>query len=101
MSRDVPFDDEEVCDICGKVGAYDFMGDCLCPECMSKETERKEVCENEPDSYDLIRHLRKAEQEWYSNNDYDGAYWRVNIEVNELDGSFETTLKKIIDEGRR
>ena len=70
-------------------------------ENIQEEYEKKLEEKNEQDSHDLIKHLRKAEQEWYSNNDYDGAYWRVNIEVNELDGSFETTLKKIIDEGRR
>ena len=34
--RTVPFDEKEVCDICGKVGAFDFMGDLLCPECTEK-----------------------------------------------------------------
>ena len=33
MGRDVPFDNDCICDICGKLGAYDFMGDCLCPDC--------------------------------------------------------------------
>ena len=37
--RTVPFDDEAICDICGKVGAYDFMGDLLCPECAEKSIE--------------------------------------------------------------
>ena len=37
--RDVPFDPDAVCDICGKKGAYDFMGDCLCPECVKVEVE--------------------------------------------------------------
>ena len=35
-SREVHFYTDEICDICGKVGAYDFMGDCLCPECVEK-----------------------------------------------------------------
>ena len=39
MSRDVPFDEEGICDRCGKKGAYDFMGDFLCPECASKVIE--------------------------------------------------------------
>ena len=43
MSRDVPFDDNAICDECGAEGAYDFMGDCLCSECSSKYIE--EECE--------------------------------------------------------
>ena len=39
MSRTVPFDEEEKCDICGKKGAYDFMGDLICPECCEKKDE--------------------------------------------------------------
>jgi hypothetical protein len=33
MSGTVPFDAEAVCDECGMVGAWDFMGDYLCPDC--------------------------------------------------------------------
>ncbi len=36
-SRDVPFDKETVCDRCGKKGAYDFMGDCFCPDCLTTD----------------------------------------------------------------
>ena len=53
------------------------------------------------DSYDLIRYIRESEQKWYKKNGYDGAFWRVNIEVNELDHACENVLKRIIDEGRR
>ena len=42
--RTVPFDDKAVCDRCSKVGAYDFMGDLLCPECSNKVIERDEPC---------------------------------------------------------
>jgi predicted amidophosphoribosyltransferase len=35
MSRDVPYDEKEICDICGKKGAFDFIGDCYCSECLS------------------------------------------------------------------
>ena len=42
--RAVPFDETEVCDNCGKVGAYDFMGDLLCPECASKAIGESEPC---------------------------------------------------------
>lgn len=33
MSREVPFDEQAKCDNCGGVGAFDFMGDLLCPVC--------------------------------------------------------------------
>ena len=36
MSREVPFFENDICDICGTKGAYDFMGYQLCPECTSK-----------------------------------------------------------------
>jgi len=35
-SRDVPFDKDAICDVCLRKGAYDFMGDLLCPECAEK-----------------------------------------------------------------
>jgi hypothetical protein len=31
--KDIPYEVDAVCDECGTLGAYDFMGDCLCPEC--------------------------------------------------------------------
>ena len=34
MSGVIPFDVEEICDNCGKVGAFDFMGDSFCPSCL-------------------------------------------------------------------
>jgi len=37
--RTVPFDEDAVCDICGEKGAYDFIGDFLCPECVDKAIE--------------------------------------------------------------
>jgi hypothetical protein len=35
MSRDIPYDPEAVCEVCGAKGAYDFMGDLLCGECIT------------------------------------------------------------------
>ena len=35
MSREIPFEKDEICDYCGKIGAYDFMGDFCCAECMA------------------------------------------------------------------
>lgn len=36
MSREIPYDPEVICDICGKKGANDFMGDYICPACYFK-----------------------------------------------------------------
>jgi len=36
MSREMPFDKDAVCDICGNAGAFDLMGDYLCPACLEK-----------------------------------------------------------------
>ena len=33
MSRTIPFDPVAVCDVCGKTGAFDFMGDIVCADC--------------------------------------------------------------------
>ena len=40
MDRTIPFDKEEICDICGGIGAFDFMGDFLCAECVAKLNKR-------------------------------------------------------------
>ncbi len=42
MSREVPFDKDEICDVCGEKGAYDFMGDCYCVDCL-EEIKEEEV----------------------------------------------------------
>ena len=41
MSRDVAYSPDDVCDNCGKAGAFDFMGDCYCDDCL-KTCERCE-----------------------------------------------------------
>lgn len=33
MDRDVKFNPKLICDNCGKMGAFDFMGDYYCPDC--------------------------------------------------------------------
>ena len=53
------------------------------------------------DSYDLIRHLRKAQYDWFHKNGLEGALWRVNLEVLEMSNSFEEVLKRIVDEDNR
>ena len=42
--REVPFDNDAICDACGKVGAFDFMGDLLCPECAGKAIGEPQPC---------------------------------------------------------
>jgi len=37
MSRYVPFDKDAVCDGCGALGAFDFMGDFFCQKCLTKD----------------------------------------------------------------
>ena len=39
MSRDVPFDKDAVCDGCGAMGAFDFMGDFFCPKCLAEDKD--------------------------------------------------------------
>lgn len=39
MSREVPFDPLAICDNCGEVGAFDFMGDLLCYKCFEELNE--------------------------------------------------------------
>ena len=43
MGRDVPFRINNVCDGCGAIGAYDFMGDCYCQECCDKHQAEAEA----------------------------------------------------------
>ena len=40
--REVPFEQEAICDRCGAKGAYDFMGDYYCVRC-TKELVDEEV----------------------------------------------------------
>jgi len=35
MSRDVLYNEKAKCDRCGEKGAFDFMGDLLCPDCLT------------------------------------------------------------------
>ncbi len=32
-NRNIDFEEDLICDNCGATGAYDFMGDSLCPKC--------------------------------------------------------------------
>lgn len=34
--RTVPYDENAICDGCGRKGAFDFMGDLICPDCAEK-----------------------------------------------------------------
>ncbi len=37
MDRSIEYDTNLVCDYCGNLGAYDFLGDSLCEYCLSGE----------------------------------------------------------------
>ena len=39
MSREIPFSENDICDVCGCKGACDFMGDYLCPSCAKSELQ--------------------------------------------------------------
>ena len=41
MSREIPFDEEAVCDICSRSGAYDVMGDYICKHCLSLDIKKR------------------------------------------------------------
>lgn len=56
--RDVPFDEFAVCDNCGKIGAFDFMGDFYCKECI----ETGEVSFDEEDNPNLLDGKYKEEK---------------------------------------
>ena len=36
---EVPYRPGAVCDVCGKTGSYDFMGDYICPSCAAESDE--------------------------------------------------------------
>lgn len=42
MGRDIPYDFENTCDLCGKGGAYDFMGDYICQDCLDECDDHEE-----------------------------------------------------------
>ena len=52
MGRSVPFDEAAVCDACGKTGAYDFMGDLLCPACAGAAMAEQSECERSRAEFD-------------------------------------------------
>jgi len=46
MGRDVPYEEDSICDCCGQKGAWDFMGDLLCTKCFQKyNVGTKEKCD--------------------------------------------------------
>ena len=48
--NNVPFEVDKKCDDCGKLGAFDFMGDYLCSECADKYIDHEPCnrCGHEP-----------------------------------------------------
>jgi hypothetical protein len=58
MDREIPFDENAICDGCGCKGAFDFMGDFYCEKCSSEainnQCECNEDCECNLDYTDEI-----------------------------------------------
>jgi uncharacterized Zn ribbon protein len=50
MSREIPFEEDAICEECGDRGAYDFMGDYYCAMCLKEAIEDYE--ENLEDELD-------------------------------------------------
>lgn len=48
-------------------------------------------------TYDLIKHLRRAQEEFFEKEGLEGAFWAVDLTVFEMDGEFNEPLKKVID----
>ena len=42
-NREVPFNKDEKCDVCGKLGAFDFMGDLICGDCLKPKQQAIQV----------------------------------------------------------
>ena len=61
MSRDVPYDPDDICDECGAKGAFDFMGDLLCPKCV-----RPSFCfeTGDDEAYDIAVRENKMNINW-------------------------------------
>ena len=47
MNREIEFDEEEYCDDCGVKGAFDFMGDYYCHECLRKHRHEQRITRHE------------------------------------------------------
>ncbi len=46
MSREVPYNETDKCDMCGRTGAYDFMGDLICASCFDKLDGENNLCKS-------------------------------------------------------
>lgn len=80
MDRTVPFDEDEICDSCGAKGAYDFMGDCICAECLAKAKANAD----QPGS-DVVRTSRTVSP----------ASERTKAAIHETKTRFSKTLKNL------
>jgi len=47
MNREIPFEPNQICDNCGKLGSFDFMGDYFCDDCLESEKQSNIVPEIE------------------------------------------------------
>ena len=47
MNREIPYEENEKCDVCGQEGAFDFMGDFVCAKCLAKIRHEQRILKNE------------------------------------------------------
>ena len=42
MNREAEYEADEICDICGEEGAFDFYGDYICEECLGGDYDKEQ-----------------------------------------------------------
>jgi len=52
------------------------------------------------DVYDLIKHLRKEQKNFFKENSMEASYYKVDLIITELDDD-SGRIKKIIDEDKK
>ncbi len=68
MNRTIPFVTNVMCDFCGILGAYDFMGDYLCEKCF-RENEDVDLYDDEHEELDDEDYCSCIECRYDINND--------------------------------
>jgi hypothetical protein len=89
--RTVPYDENAICDNCGKKGAHDFMGDYLCDDCITddgeidKEEEMSDDYQMDTRDYFAIK-IKKLESELeQAQKEKDRAYQLIGCIIEEYD----------------
>jgi len=61
-NRELEFEENAICDICGKLGATDFLGDYFCNECFTKEMENVKPFDEVLKELDFDNNHRKSKR---------------------------------------